>query len=318
MKSLLYPSLLGLSVVLTACQPFDSITPQVAEPSAERRQPELKPCQLTDLPWSGSVQRFKFSYDTEGRLTRYDATGATPRFNYGSGYAYDARGFLIKETFVLNPFLDAFTTTNTFQYDAQGRLIPSASLNQTLERDAAGRVVKLTKRHGDNTIAYVINYAYNLLGRLSRQDVTYTDGRRLVWKWDLLGENLIRMERGNSQGILSVTEYTYDRKSNPLKTLFSFKGWADTDYLNLKGWHPFDTNEDFGGNYGGVYQAIPRFSQNNPLKEVFTPVGGAVTTTTYSYEYNASGYPTSTRIRRETTNGPTSTETRQLGYLNCQ
>jgi|GEM_PF-4321093 len=317
MKSLIYSSLLGLTM-LTACHPNDSITPQVPEHSAERQKPESKSCQLTDHTWSGTVQRFKFSYDTEGRLTGYGATGATPRFNYGSSYVYDTKGFLVKETFVLNPFLDAYTTTNTFEYDAKGKLLPRASLNQTLVRDAAGRVVKLTKRYSDTSVAYVISYSYNVLGRLVEQAVTYTNGRRMSWKWDKLGENVIRMEQGTSQGISSVVEYTYDRKPNPLNTLFTFKGWDVTDYLNLKGWHPFDTYEDFGGNYGGVYQAIPRFSQNNPLKEVSTSVGGVVITSTYSYEYNDSGYPTTTRIRRETTNGPTTTETRQLAYQNCQ
>lgn len=300
MKSLLYPSLLALSL-LTACHPFEHLDPRRPGNSDGTPKPDAKTCQLTELTWGGTIQRFQFRYDTLGRITGYTATGATPRFTYEAGYVYDANGFVVKEQFV-HTFLNDFNATNTFQYDAKGKLIPNPSLNKTLERNAAGQVVKLTKRFNANAIAYVIKYTYNLLGRKIRQEVTYTSGRWLVWKWDALGENIVRTESGNTPGVLrSSQDYTYDRKPNPLKTLYNFKGWEHTDYLDLKGWHPFDTVEDFGGNYGGSYTPIPLTNQNNPLKIVNTWVSEdgttTSTTTTYAYEYNASGYPTSASTR---------------------
>lgn len=314
MKTQLYLSLLSLSL-LAACRPNDSITPEAPDHSPERRNPFAKTCPLTSLTQSGTIQRFAFTYDPAGRMTRYDATGVTPRFTYGSHYTYNNAGFLVKETFVISPFLDSQTTTNVFEYDSRGKLIPAASLNQTLERDAAGRVVKLTKRNTGNAVVYVVTFAYNALGRKIQQQVAYPDGRRLTWKWDVLGENLLRSEKHNAQGLVSSAVFTYDRNPNPLKTLFDFKGWEHTDYINLKGWHPFDTYEDFGGIYGGMYQPIERSSTNNPLTEVRTAGNGAVTTISYAYEYNANGQPTSVRVRNETTG---TTENRTLGYLNCQ
>lgn len=318
MKSLLYPALLALS--LTACRPFDSLVPEAPGNAGGTPKPATKTCQLTRLSLAGTIREFAFQYDSTGKLTRYDARAAYARLSYGSSFAYDAHGFLTKETFVVSPFIDSYTVTNSFSYDARSNLIPRASLNQTLERDAAGRVVKLTKRTAANAVAYVIAFAYNALGRKIRQEVTYPDGRRLTWKWDALGENVVRFERTDGQGALSqAIEYTYDRSTNPLKALFNFKGWDPTDYLNVKGWHPFDTYEDFGYVHGGFHQPVPLAlytSRNNVVKEVSTSANGNLTTM-YAYEYNAAGFPTSAQVRNETTGAPTTTETRQFGYQNC-
>ncbi len=318
MKSLLYPALLALS--LTACRQVDSLVPEAPGNSGKTPKPATKTCQLTSFTLAGTIQELAFKYDSTGKLTRYDARAAYARLSYGSSYAYDANGFLVKESFVVSPFIDSYSVTNTFEYDARGKLIPRASLNQTLERDGAGRVVKLTKRTAANAVAYVITFAYNPLGRKVRQEVAYPDGRRLAWKWDVLGENVVRFERTDGQGALSqAIEYTYDRSTNPLKALFNFKGWDPTDYLNLKGWHPFDTYEDFGYVHGGFHQPVPLAlytSRNNVLKSVSTSANGNLTTT-YAYEYNATGFPISAQVRNETNGAPTSTEARRFAYQNC-
>lgn len=309
--------LLSLSL-LTACHPDDSVAPLAPKHSAERAKPEPRTCQLTHFSWGSYGLGFTFKYDSQGRLTGYDANAGYHRLNYGGGYRYDSNGFLVGESLYVSPWMDRRSTTNTFQYNALGKLIPSPDLRQTVERDAVGRVVKLTKRNASNAIVYVITYSYLLLDRRIRQEVAYADGRRILMKWDALGENLIRVARTTSQGVTYSTELSHDKKPNPLKTLFNFKGWSHTDYLNLMAWHPFDSDEGFRGLYNGSsYSLYDLTSQNNPVKAVHTWADGSVSTTTFTYEYNANGYPTSAQIRYEPTNSPVTTESRRFTYQNC-
>lgn len=177
-------------------------------------------------PTGASDDRTVFTYDTAGNMltmtnalghvTTYaghDANGrpgsTTDPNGIVSTFAYDSLG-RVEIITIKHPTDPALDATTSMTYDEVGNVIQltlpgTAAL--TMEYDAANRLTAMSDASGER-----IEYIYDLMGNVTRETVTRTDGSlaRLVRReFDELGRLL-----SESLGVRSPASLAYDRVNN--------------------------------------------------------------------------------------------------------
>ena len=256
---LLYGCLL---LSLSACPTLDAPAPlaPLATPKTQKGSYKANTCRVQTY-YRDQFRRDQFAYDAEGKLVRKLTTrlsdGVFPEWKAITTYTYNAAGFLIK-TSTEGPE----SGESTYQYDAAGKLIvppPYQDPNVVvLERDAAGRELKA------NYYGTIVITTYNAAGNVTEYNTTNQDGYRDRSVYDNNGNSLLYERRDDKNVLYETTQLTYDDKLAPEFVYSTFKGFPPNTVR-----------------------------RRNILLASTTKDGkGAVTSAqTYTYTYNAVGYP---------------------------
>lgn len=183
-----------------------------------------------------------FAYNKNGKLTRAkDARGGISEVSYDEfsraitttdalgnmmKSAYDKRGLLVKKEF-WNKGSDgtlALKTTDTAEYDAEGRLTRQANSDgksKTFEYNQLGQITKSTDENGNAT-----DYTYDYTGK-KLTETSYRSGvaSTLRYAYDVYGNNTsLTDEKGR------VTQYEYDTQSRLVKQIYPDSSVVSYEY----------------------------------------------------------------------------------------
>jgi hypothetical protein len=229
---------------------------------------------------------------------------------------------------VTNASEDGGDEESIYEYDSQRRLTKVIykengqleSYFETFEYNNEGYISKSVEWDGSTMDGYDL-YTYNGDGRLTKRESFYDNGSGIVkqsintYEYDG-NKRLIRKNRYNASAptvIESYELYTYPSGNTARQTSYYDNDSDGTPDLDSTTDYTFDDKNSpqllLGVAYDDEY-----VSEHNTLTEVYTRAGGTGTpdTYTFSYEYNAQGFPT----KMTADYGGTSPEIVNISY-NC-
>jgi YD repeat-containing protein len=195
-----------------------------------------------------------------------------------------------------------------YEYDSQGRLIKQSYKEggklepyyETYEYNNAGYISKITEWDSAGVDGYEL-YTYNTDGRPTRREVFYDDGSGIALQSINTYEyneskRLIRRNRYDGSTPNVIDEYqiiTYPTGNTARDQSFSDMNNDGTPELESTTDYTFDDKKSPQLLLGVAFED-EFISEHNSIKEVYSYPGNpsASRTRTYTYEYNAEGFPT--------------------------
>ncbi len=220
-----------------------------------------------------------FNYDGDGRLITYSSTGTD--YSSKSSFFY-ASGLLTTRVEIGVSRGQTKTYTTTYSYNASKQL------------------VKVLAQSG-SIIDYEQLAEYNAAGqpiKITNKEydagTTYSSVEN--WTWDANGNvvKVVRTTNYNGTTEVETNTYTYDGNSNYSKLFTNASGQSN--------W--------------ALYLEAEFFSKNNISKITSTHSDGTTSSQTYTYIYNAKGYPTKITTV-DTYDGVSDTYFETLEYIGC-
>jgi hypothetical protein len=220
-----------------------------------------------------------FNYDGDGRLIGYSSSGT----DYSSKNSfYYASGLLTTMVETGGSGGQTKTYTTTYSYNSSKQL------------------TKIVSKSG-STIDYEQSAEYNSAGQPIKITNTEYDGATKYssvenWTWDSNG-NVTKVVRTATYSGITETEtntYTYDNNSNYYKLFTNASGQSNWAF----------------------YLEAEFFSKNNISKITSVDSDGTTSSLTYTYIYNAKGYPTKITTV-DTYNGVSDSYFETLEYIGC-